>query len=151
MPATTARTRLVARLIALACIAFLGFAPASFALEPYKKIVEIFEGNTTIAGEPLVFPSEEPGVKAIVVTLLPGERTAWHRHGTPLFGYVLEGALTVDYEGIGVKHFTAGSGFLEAMHVTHQGGNEGTVPARVLAVFFTGAEAEATITVDPPD
>jgi len=33
----------------------------------------------------------------VEITLLPGQQTGWHTHPVPLFGYILEGELTVDY------------------------------------------------------
>lgn len=117
---------------------------------PYKKVVDVFTGDTTIAGEKVSFPAENPGVKSLIVTMEPGEKTAWHQHGTPLYAYILEGDLTVTYEGIGERHYKPGDGFLEAMHVTHQGHNTGTTPVRILAVFLTGDGHKPTIPEKAP-
>ena len=47
----------------------------------------------------------------MVITILPGEKTPLHRHGVPMVAYILEGELSVYYEGIGVKTFSQGSSF----------------------------------------
>lgn len=126
-------------------------AAAAADKTPYKKVEEVFSGNTTVAGEPLVFPKENPSVKSLIVTMMPGEKTAWHQHGVPLYAYILEGEITVTYEGIGKKVYTAGTGLLEAMHVTHQGHNTGDVPVRILAVFLMGDDGKPTIAEEGPE
>lgn len=118
---------------------------------PYKKVVEVFTGDTTIAGEKVTFPQENPGIKSLIVTMAPGEKTAWHQHGTPLYAYILEGELTVTYDGIGERHYKPGDGLLEAMHVTHQGHNTGDKPVRILAVFLTGDGGQPTIPEKAPE
>lgn len=80
----------------------------------------------------------------------PGERTEWHRHGTPLFAYILEGELIVTYEGVGERHSKKGDALLEAMTVTHQGHNTGAEPARILAVFLEGDSNSLTIAEEAP-
>lgn len=125
-------------------------AAASADKTPYKKVEEVFSGNTTIAGEALVFPNENPSVKSLIVTMQPGEKTAWHQHGVPLYAYILEGEITVTYEGIGKKLYTAGTGLLEAMHVTHQGHNTGDIPVRILAVFLMGDGGKPTVAEEAP-
>ncbi|MEM1130186.1 MAG: cupin domain-containing protein [Pseudomonadota bacterium] len=117
----------------------------------YAKVREVFSGNTTADGEALRFPVNDPSVHAVVVTLLPGETTVWHRHGTPLFGYVLEGTLTVEYDGLGTREYQAGEGFLEALEVVHQGRNAGTEPMQVLAVFLNGDGAVPTEETAAPE
>jgi quercetin dioxygenase-like cupin family protein len=57
----------------------------------------------------------------------------------PLFIYILEGDVTVDYgEGI-VKVYKPGDSFMEAMNRPHNGINKSNAPVRILA-FYVGAE-----------
>ena len=123
---------------------------ASEEKTPYSKVENVFSGSSTIAGEPLVFPSKNPSVKSLIVTMAPGEKTAWHQHGAPLFAYILEGEITVTYDGIGAKTYKKGEGLLEAMHVTHQGHNTGDTPVRILAVFMLGDGNKPTIAEQAP-
>ena len=110
------------------------------ALADGYPAVSLFSGNKTVAGEEIAWPtSGKANVNAMLVTIAPGEKTELHRHGVPLFVYVLEGDLAVDYEGIGRKEYKPGTSFLEAMEVTHTGVNIGTTPVRILAVYM-GAE-----------
>ena len=54
----------------------------------------------------------------------------------PLFAYVLEGVVTVDYGEKGIKVIKAGDGILEAMDWPHNGMNKGDTPLRILAVYM---------------
>lgn len=118
--------------------------------EPYEKVHEVFSGNRTIAGEKITFPQKNASVRAIVVTLEPGEETAWHQHGAPLFAYILQGEVTVFYEGIGDKVIRQGEGVMEAMAVTHQGRNTSDGETRILAVFLLGDGKAAVVPEEAP-
>ncbi len=120
------------------------------AATPYKNVQEVFSGDMTVAGEKVAFPQDNPSVKALVVTMAPGEETAWHQHHAPLFAYVLEGEITVTYEEVGKRVYRQGEGILEAMDVTHQGRNTGEGPAKILAVFLLGDGGQATVNEDAP-
>ncbi|MTH98977.1 cupin domain-containing protein [Roseibium sp. RKSG952] len=117
---------------------------------PYTSVRDVFSGDKTVAGEPLVFPRRNESIKSVVVTLGPGEATAWHQHGVPTFGYILEGELTVTYEGVGKRVYRKGDGFLEAMHATHRGVNTGEGLVQVLAVFMLGDGKQPTIPEQAP-
>jgi quercetin dioxygenase-like cupin family protein len=54
----------------------------------------------------------------------------------PLFAYILDGELTVDYGAHGRRTYRAGEAFMEAMAVTHFGVNTGREPVRLLAVYM---------------
>jgi quercetin dioxygenase-like cupin family protein len=118
---------------------------AEAARVAYQKVREVFSGDLTVAGEKVAFPQQNPSVRAIEITMEPGEVTGWHQHHAPLFAYILEGEITVTYEEIGKKVYRAGDGLLEAMDVTHRGANTGEGPARILAVFLLGDGGEAVV------
>ncbi|ASP32432.1 cupin domain-containing protein [Labrenzia sp. VG12] len=120
------------------------------AATAYQKTREVFAGDTTIAGEKVAFPQDNPSVRAIEITMEPGEVTAWHQHHAPLFAYVLEGEITVTYEEIGKKVYRKGDGILEAMNVTHRGANTGDGPAKILAVFLLGDGEAAVVEEEAP-
>jgi quercetin dioxygenase-like cupin family protein len=101
--------------------------------------VPLLSTGVNIVGEAISYPTTGPArVTASIVTLAPGEQTIVHRHGVPLFAYILEGELAVDYGAHGSRTYRAGEAFMEAMAVAHFGRNTGTVPMRLLAVY-TGA------------
>ncbi|GAB4512656.1 MAG: hypothetical protein Tsb0019_09470 [Roseibium sp.] len=116
----------------------------------YQKVREVFSGDLTVAGEKVAFPQQNPSVRAIEITMEPGEITAWHQHHAPLFAFILDGEITVTYEGLGKKVYRAGDGLLEAMDITHRGANTGDGPARILAVFLLGDGGAAVVPEDAP-
>ena len=102
--------------------------------------------GVTILGEPIRYPTTGPAhVTASIIALAPGGKTIAHKHGVPLFAYILEGELTVDYGPRGVRTYRAGDTFMEAQDVTHFGENRGTKPVRLLAVYMGAKGAEDVI------
>jgi quercetin dioxygenase-like cupin family protein len=102
--------------------------------------------GTSILGEPIRYPKTGPAhVTAAIVTLAPGARTIMHRHGVPLFAYILDGELTVDYGTRGTRTYRQGQSFMEAMTVAHFGVNNGSQPVRLLAVYMGAKRAKDVI------
>ncbi len=106
----------------------------------YQRVIELLQTSETSSGEPIVYPSQKPAiVTSLIVTLMPGEETGWHQHGVPVYGYILEGEVTIDYEGQSPQTYRTGEALVDAMQVRHNGTNKGETPARILVVFM-GAE-----------
>jgi quercetin dioxygenase-like cupin family protein len=127
--------------VALLASAVGGLVRAREAPQPATPLLSSGE---TIVGERIVYPTSAPAkVTAAVVTLLPGQETGWHTHGVPVFGYVIEGELEVDYGDKGVHVYRGGEAVLEAISAPHNGRNIGTGPMRILAVFM-GADGLKT-------
>jgi quercetin dioxygenase-like cupin family protein len=102
--------------------------------------------GTTVVGEPLRYPTSGPAhVTAAIVTLPPGAKTILHRHGVPLFGYILEGEITVDYGDRGKRTYRAGQAIMEAMDVPHFGADVGSAPVRILTVYMGAEGAPADV------
>ena len=107
---------------------------------PTASAESLLVTSETILGQPFAYPTEAPPqVTAAIVTLPPGTQTGLHHHGVPMFAYVLEGEVTVRYEGAGERVYRTGDALLEAIGTPHEGLNTGPVPARILVVFI-GAE-----------
>lgn len=116
------------------------------ALADGYPAVPLFSGSKTVMDEQIAYPASGAAhVNAMIVTIGPGEKTVLHKHGVPVFIQVLEGEVTVAYEGHGQKAFKQGETFLEAMDVAHQGMNLGTVPVKILAVYMGADGAEDVI------
>src|SRR5215210_4711188 len=133
----------------LAAVAALGIAlleASSLAAQEvsYQNLVApVLSASETVIGEALAYPTGAPAkVTAVIVTVPPGGETGWHRYPVPLFGYILEGTLVVDYGAHGTRTYQSGDGLLEAMSVPHNGKNIGTSLVRILAVYV-GAEGQA--------
>ena len=109
--------------------------PASAA-----SVAPVLATAETILGQPIAYPTALPAnITAVILTLPPGVSTGLHRHPVPLFGYMLEGELTVTYEGAGERTYRPGDALMEAIGTPHDGRNTGTVDVRILAVAI-GAE-----------
>ena len=132
-------------------VLFLALA-SPLAAEESKQyqnlLTPILESGETIIGQPIVYPTGTPKITAVIVTIPPGGETGWHLHPVPLFAYVLEGNVTVDYGEKGIKIYKTGEGILEGVNWPHDGRNLGTVPTKVLAVYI-GAEGLANATEAP--
>lgn len=104
------------------------------------SVAPVLSTGVTILGQPLAYPAAAAAhVTAVIVTLPAGAGTGWHHHDVPLFGYVLEGELTVAYAGAGTRVYRPGDALMEAIGTAHNGRNTGSGQVRILAVFM-GAE-----------
>lgn len=114
----------------------------SVAREPAPSVEVLMSADKTVIGQPLGYPTGSPAkVTAAVVTMQPGQSTGWHKHDVPLFGYMLEGEITVDYgPKLGKKTYRKGDTLMEAISEPHDGSATSPGPASILAVFI-GAEA----------
>lgn len=120
------------------------------AREP-PAIVPLLSSGQTVVGEPVVYPSgARAKVTAAIVALAPGEETGWHTHATPVFGYMLDGEITVDYGAHGARLYRAGDSLLGAIAAPHNGRNTGSEPARILAVFMGAEGLMAATPVEAP-
>lgn len=128
------------KLTRLALPALLAALSAAPALADGYPAIPLYSGNTTVMDETIAWPeSGKAHVNAMIVVLAPGESTVVHKHGVPTFIHILEGEVTVDYEGRGIRTYRQGESFLEALDVAHAGKNTGAVPVKILAVYM-GAE-----------
>jgi len=128
--------------LSLAALALTGSllpSPLSADEEPSASVETLFTGSTTAIGQPLAYPVGEAVVTSQIITLPPGASTGWHVHAVPLYGYILEGELTVDYGTEGARVYRTGDSLLEAVDWPHDGHNRGEVPVRILAVYIGAA------------
>jgi quercetin dioxygenase-like cupin family protein len=110
----------------------------------------LLDTGTTTLGQKLSYPAGAPHVTAVIVTMQPGETTGWHQHDVPMFCYMLEGEITVDYGKSGARTYRKGDALMEAIDVAHDGRNTGKSPARVLVVFMGAAGVPDTVKEPAP-
>ncbi len=124
-------------------------SPKSETATPPKgyPAVPLLSTGTTIVGEPIRYPAGPAHVTGSIVTLAPGARTVAHKHGVPMFAYILEGEITVDYGAKGKRTYRAGDALMEAMDVTHFGENTGSQPMRLIAVYMGAKGASDVVPV----
>ena len=129
------------RITLLALFALLSAASASAeeAISYETLVTPLLATSQTVIGQPIAYPTGTAKVTAVIVTVPPGGETGWHEHAVPLFGYMLDGVLTVDYGDKGTHVYKPGDSLMEAMNWPHDGANKGDVPVRILAVYL-GAE-----------
>ena len=108
--------------------------------------VPLLSTDVTTIGETLRYATTGPArVTASIVTIAAGSKTIVHKHGVPMFAYVLGGELTVDYGDRGKHTYRTGQALMEAMDVAHYGINTGTEPVRILVVYMGADGAENVI------
>jgi len=122
-------------------------ATAADEAKPSYPAVPLLSIGTNVVGETIRYPEGPAYVTAAIVTLAPGGRTILHKHGVPLFAYILDGTLTVNYGTHGTRTYHTSEAFMEAMDVAHYGINEGTQPVRILAVYMGATGAKKVIPV----
>ena len=90
-----------------------------------------------------------PGwASALVRVDLPvGAREGRHQHPGTLIATVLEGVLTLDYEGKPTTQYKVGETFPVEPNKIHEGINRGTVPVKLLASFVFPKDKPMTIQV----
>jgi quercetin dioxygenase-like cupin family protein len=145
----------VALLLGLSTCLTASFADSSSAVREtsasYPGVRTVLSTGSTVTGEPIRYPAGAPAlITAIEIVLQPGQQTGWHTHPVPLFGYILEGELTVDYGPLGQRVYRTGDGLAEAMNEAHNGRNTGQSPVRILAVFIGMEGVRETVPAAPP-
>jgi quercetin dioxygenase-like cupin family protein len=83
------------------------------------------------------YPSGQPELSVLKVTLAPHAQMEWHKHPMPSAAYVVSGELTIERKQDGKKQqFLAGQAIAETVDTLHRGvaGNEPVV----LIVFYAG-------------
>jgi quercetin dioxygenase-like cupin family protein len=75
--------------------------PARDAAAPSYPAVPLLAIGSTIVGENIRYPKGDTHITAAIVTLAPGARTILHKHPVPLFAYILEAGLAVNYDAHG--------------------------------------------------
>lgn len=136
--------RLHTLLSGLALGAALSVAP-SHAKDGYPPLDLLLQSQTTVIGQSFSYPTGTAEVTVAIVTMQPGETTAWHLHDAPLIAHILEGEVTLDYGSDGTRTFTAGDTFVEAFKSRHRGTNSGQDILRILAVFAGAAGTANTL------
>ena len=114
-----------------------GDAPQG-VLQPTETL--LLESTEDALGNDIAYPTTgDARVTATVLTLGPGQRGQVLQHETPMFAYVLQGRITLNYGRNGFKAFKAGESMLQPMNRPFRTINDGDETAKVLLVSM-GAE-----------
>jgi quercetin dioxygenase-like cupin family protein len=123
---------------------------ASAQQEPKIKVTPLLETVTTLTGQKLEYPKNNPQVKVSLAELPPGAAVGWHEHPNLRYVYVIDGTLTIEMEDGTRREFPAGTIFVEAVRTRHRGLNAGTTPARVLFIDHSEAGQSNMLMSEPP-
>ncbi len=126
------RIKLSALLAALVC-------SQAIAKPPPTSVELLLDTDLTILDEAFAYPRGRARITAARITLPPGATVPLHLHPVPLFAYILQGELIVDYGSQGTRTYRKGDAFVEAFHWPHKGRNGGKGNVQILAVY-AGAE-----------
>ena len=156
MAVTTSRPRLLTLAVAAATMSLLlaacgsdepadtgeATSAASAGAVVGGEEVLLDQQELTVLDQAIAYPKKKPAqISSTIVTVEPGQETGWHRHRVPMYAYVMEGALSVEYDAGVVKDYPTGTAFMEAEDVWHNGSNKGDDPVRILIVYM-GAEGK---------
>lgn len=106
---------------------------------------ELLATSADVLGRQIAYPAGKPRITSAIVTIQPGGEGELHRHEVPMYAYVLQGEVTVDYGAHGTKVFRQGEAVMEAQRVPHKGMNKGSEPVALLVVYM-GAEGTPNAT-----
>ena len=113
-------------------------APAT--LQPTERL--LLDSSEDTLQNDIAYPTAgDARVTATILTLEAGQRGKVLQHETPMFAYVLEGEITLNYGRNGWKAFKAGESMLQPMGRPFRTINSGDGTAKVLLVSMgaTGA------------
>ncbi len=96
----------------------------------------ILETDTTVIGQDIKYPSGPALIISKIVEIPIGAETGEHVHEYPMFAYMMEGEITVDYGENRTKTYLKGDSFMEAIDHVHDGKNTGSIPAEILIVLM---------------
>jgi len=85
------------------------------------------------------YPSGEPEISILKITIPPGQRLPMHKHPFINAAVVLRGELTITTDKGQVLHVKAGRPFIEVVNEWHYGANHGTEPVEMIA-FYAGVK-----------
>lgn len=114
-------------------------AQSAVAMPPGPSVEILTETNETVLGQAFAYPQGRARITAALITVPPGAVLAPHLHPVPLFGYVLQGELVVNYGSEGELTYRKGDALIEAIDWPHQGRNGGHGILKILVVY-AGAE-----------
>lgn len=98
----------------------------------------ILQTSKTVIGQDIQYPTQShPEIISKIVTIPVGVQTVEHVHEYPLYAYIMEGTIRVEYKEVDGQEshvFGPGDTFIEAINVTHKGINIGDVDVKILTV-----------------
>ena len=117
--------------VGLASMVLVGFAAVVAAQNPPAPAPGVTRAD--VARADLSAPGYETQV--VRVELAPGASVGWHTHPGEEISYVTDGDITLYIAGQPPRKVSAGQALIVPMGTAHNAKNEGTVPAKLIAVY----------------
>ena len=111
----------------------IGVAAAAAGIQGLKAQAAPAVKRTVLLKQDMTIPGRE-AVMALV-ELPPGGKEGRHTHPAEVYGFVQEGTITLEVQGQPTRTLKAGDVFSIPPETIHEGTNNGTVTARLSAVF----------------
>ena len=129
------------------CIFLFSLTLPVFSDYSKEVLVEtILKTDKTSLGQKIDYPqSDRDEVTVARVTLPPGKSTGWHKHSFPVFAYILQGTLSIEFKTGEIRQFQEKSSFAEVIDVLHNGKNNGQENVVLLAFFMGEKEKPLSI------
>ncbi|MCP4413373.1 MAG: cupin domain-containing protein [Gammaproteobacteria bacterium] len=103
---------------------------------PHGATVDLLtETDTTILGQPFEYPEGRAKITSVILSVPPNTTLKLHYHPVPVFGYMLQGELTVNYGEKGERTYRKGDTLVEAFNTLHQGRNASKGNVEILVVY----------------
>jgi quercetin dioxygenase-like cupin family protein len=117
----------IAAIFTLSIVSAPSMTRAQSAAAPTVKRTVLLQHDTSV-----------PGYEAVLVSVeIPaGGREGRHTHPGVAMIHVLEGTLSLDYEGKPQASYKAGDSFYVDAGKVHEGINKGTAPVKAIATFI---------------
>jgi len=129
---------MIIRLNLAIAIVLVACAPA-FAAPPAISVDPLLDTDKTILDDAFAYPAGNARITAARLTVPPGGTVSLHLHPVPLFVYILQGEIIVDYGSRGTRTYRKGDAFVEAFEWPHHAANGGKGNVVILTVY-AGAE-----------
>ncbi|WP_323357460.1 cupin domain-containing protein [Cyanobium gracile] len=117
--------------------------PASVRVQTLVKSTEAWNGMPLPA-----YPSGEPEVTVLHITIPPGEKLPMHIHPVINAGMLIRGQLLVISAAGPSKQLKAGDGLIEMVNQPHYGTNNGSEPAEIVVVY-AGVKGKPVTVLEP--
>lgn len=122
-------------LVAIAAVV----STSTSAAPPGTSVELLLDTDQTILGDAFAYPFGRARITSAIVTVPPGATVPLHLHPVPLFVYILQGEIVVDYGSRGTRTYRRGDAFVEEFEWPHHARNGGKGNVKILTVY-AGAE-----------
>jgi quercetin dioxygenase-like cupin family protein len=112
------------------------------------QVTKIMDTEENIIGQKIVYPTGAAHITSEVIDVPPKTAIPWHEHLVPMYAYILEGEIEVDYGDKGTKTIKNGEAMIEAVNFPHKGINKTKKTAKILVVYVGAAGTELEKIID---